>query len=271
MSSFNEAQFQRYSRQLILREVGGEGQRKLQQAKVLVIGAGGLGSAAAFYLAAAGVGRLGIVDPDAVELSNLQRQILHATADLGKPKVDSARRALTALNPDTEVMPHPVRLNPENIAEVIAAYDLAIDGTDNFPARYLINDACVLARKPLSHGSVLGFEGQAMTILPGQGPCYRCLYEQSPPPGLAPSCQEAGVLGAVPGVIGLVQATEAIKWILGKGKLLVGRLLLYNALEMEFRQVKVRRRADCPVCGEHPIITELTDYEQCCSTRPRSC
>jgi len=259
MPDFTDDQLQRYSRQLILAEVGGEGQRRLQQAKVLVIGAGGLGSPAALYLAAAGVGHIGIVDSDAVELSNLQRQLLHTTADVGTAKVDSARRTLIALNPETEVLTYPLRLTSQNILGVIADYDIVVDATDNHPARFLINDACVLSRKPFAHGSVLRFEGQVMTILPGEGPCYRCLFEQPPPPGLLPSCQEAGVLGAVPGVIGTIQATEVIKWVLGKGKLLVGRLLIYDALNLEFRQVAVPRNPDCPVCGERPSITELTD------------
>lgn len=262
-SAFTEEQIKRYSRHIILQQVGGKGQRKLLASKVLLIGAGGLGSPAALYLAAAGVGTIGLVDYDTVDLSNLQRQILHRTADLGRPKIDSATDTIRALNPDVKVVPYPVRLSSENILDIIADYDVVVDGTDNFPTRYLVNDACVMKGKPNVHGSIFLFEGQATTFLPGKG-CYRCLYPAPPPPGMVPSCQEAGVLGVLPGIVGSIQAVEAIKLILGIGESLAGRLLLFDALSMEFRQLKIRRSPNCPVCGEHPTVTQLIDYEEFC-------
>jgi len=264
MSGFTEQQIERYSRHIILSEVGGAGQRKLLEARVLVVGAGGLGSPVGLYLAAAGVGTIGVVDSDVVDLSNLQRQVLHCTSDLGRSKCISAREKMEAVNPDIRVIAHELRLTSENILGIIADYDIVADGSDNFPTRYLVNDACVMAGKPLCHAGILRFEGQATTILPNQGPCYRCLYPEPPPPGLVPSCQQAGVLGATAGVAGLIQATEVLKLILGTGQPLVGRLLLYNGLEMAFREVRVRRHPGCAICGDQPTITELIDYEQFC-------
>ncbi len=261
---FSEEQIKRYSRHIILPEVGGRGQKKLLQSSVFLVGAGGLGCPAAYYLAAAGVGKLGIADGDDVDHSNLQRQILHSTKDVGYPKALSAKATLEALNPDVEVVPFMHRLNSENIMDIIKDYDVILDGSDNFPTRYLVNDACVLLKKPLSHGSIFRFEGQVTTILPGEGPCYRCLFETPPPPGMVPSCQEAGVLGVLPGVIGVIQATEVVKLLLGKGQLLKGQLLLYNAFTMEFKKVKIRRNPQCPVCGENPTIKELVDYQEFC-------
>ena len=259
--NFNEDQIHRYSRHILLKEVGGVGQQKLLDSRVLMVGAGGLGSPVGYYLAAAGVGTLGLVDDDLVELSNLQRQIAHSTATLGQPKVESAKGTFEGLNPDCKVVEHKFRLNRENILDLFGQYDMVVDGTDNFPTRYLINDACVLAGKPLVSGAVLKFEGQVTTILPGEGHCYRCLFEEMPPAGLVPSCQEAGVLGVIPGVIGGLQATEVLKYLLGIGELLVNELLIYEALPMKFRKVKVPRNPNCPVCGENPTITELGDYE----------
>jgi len=256
-------QVRRYSRHLILPEVGGSGQRKLLASKVAVVGAGGLGSPAALYLAAAGVGTLGIVDFDTVDLSNLQRQILHHGRDVGRPKVESAVDTLRDINPDVRVVPHRVVLSSENAREILAPYDVVVNGSDNFPTRYLVNDACVLLRKPLVDGSVFKFEGQATVYLPGQG-CYRCLYPAPPPPGLVPSCAEAGVLGALCGVIACIQGIETLKLLLGLGDPLAGRLLFFDALAMEFREVKTRRDPACPVCGEHPSVTELIDYHQFC-------
>lgn len=261
---FSEEQIKRYSRHIILPEVGGRGQKKLLKSKVFLVGAGGLGCPAAYYLAAAGVGKLGIVDNDDVDHSNLQRQILHSSKDVGYPKALSAKATLEALNPDVEVVPYMQRLTSENILETIKDYDVILDGSDNFPTRYLVNDACVILKKPLSHGSIFKFEGQVTTILPGEGPCYRCLFETPPPPDMVPSCQEAGVLGVLPGVIGVIQATEVIKLLLGKGQILKGQLLLYNALNMEFRRVKIRRNPNCPVCGDKPTIKELIDYQEFC-------
>jgi adenylyltransferase/sulfurtransferase len=259
-----EDQIERYSRQIILPDVGGKGQGKLLAAKVLIIGAGGLGSPAALYLAAAGVGKIGIVDFDKVELSNLQRQILHATKDVGRAKVESAKERLDEINQDVEVIPYNIRLTSENILDVIEHYDIVVDGSDNFPTRYLVNDACVLFKKPFSHGGILRFVGQAITILPGNSPCYRCLFPEPPPPGLVPSCQEAGILGAVAGVIGTIQANEVLKYVLGIGDLLTGRLLIFNALDSSSRQVKVPKDPKCPVCGANPTVTKLIDYEQFC-------
>jgi adenylyltransferase/sulfurtransferase len=262
---WTKEQVERYSRHIILPEVGGKGQKKINEAKVFLVGAGGLGSPAGLYLAAAGVGTIGICDADAVELSNLQRQILHRTEDVNRPKVMSAKRTMEALNPDTKVVPYQTRLTSENIMDLIKDYDIVVDGSDNFPTRYLVNDACVFARKPLVSGAVFRFDGQATTIVPYETPCYRCLFENPPPPGMVPSCQEAGILGSVVGVIGTIQATEVLKLILGKGNGLKGKLLLFDAIDMDFRKVKVRRNPQCPVCGENPTITELIDYEQFCS------
>ena len=267
MSQLSEDQIERYSRHIMLPEVGGKGQRRLLAAKVLLVGAGGLGSPAGLYLAAAGVGTIGVVDSDVVELSNLQRQVLHSTADLGRPKCLSAKEAMEGINPDVRVIPHDQRLTARNVLDVIADYDIVLDGSDNFPTRYLVSDACVLAGKPNVYGSILRFEGQATTILPRRGPCYRCIYPEPPPPGTVPSCQEAGVLGVTAGIVGLIQATEVVKIILGAGDLLVGRLLLYNGLNLTFRELSVRRRSDCALCGENPTITELADYEEFCSVR----
>lgn len=264
MLGFTDEQIYRYSRHIILPDVGGKGQKQLLKARVLLIGAGGLGSPTAMYLAAAGVGTLGIVDFDRVDLSNLQRQLLHRTADVGRPKLDSAADTLNALNPEVKVVKHPVVLDSTNVMELIAQYDIIVNGTDNFPTRYLVNDACVFAGKPLVDGSIFMFEGQATVFDARRGPCYRCLFPSPPPPGEVPSCQEAGVLGVLPGIIGSIQAIETIKLILGKGDSLVGRLLLFDALAMEFRELKVEKDPNCPVCGEHPTITELIDYEQFC-------
>lgn len=261
---FSEEQIKRYSRHIILSEVGGRGQKKLLNSKVFLVGAGGLGSPAAFYLAAAGVGKLGIVDNDDVDHSNLQRQILHSSKDVGFPKALSAKATLEALNPDVEVIPYMQRLTSENIMDIIKDYDVILDGSDNFPTRYLVNDACVLMGKSLSHGSIFKFEGQVTTIVPGETPCYRCLFETPPPADMVPSCQEAGVLGVLPGVIGCIQATEVVKLLLGKGELLKGKLLLYNALTMEFTKVRIRKNPNCPVCGENPTIKELIDYQEFC-------
>jgi molybdopterin/thiamine biosynthesis adenylyltransferase len=264
MSEFTEEQINRYSRHIILPEVGGKGQKKLLESKVFLVGAGGLGSPAAFYLAAAGIGKIGISDNDDVDFSNLQRQILHSTKDVGRPKVQSAKETIADLNPDVEVVPYIERLNSENIIDIIKDYDVILDGSDNFPTRYLVNDACVMLGKPLSHGSIFRFDGQATTILPGQGPCYRCLYETPPPPDLVPSCQEAGVLGVIAGIIGVIQATEVIKLVLGKGNILNGKLLLYDSLNMDFKKLNIQRNPACPMCGENPTIKELIDYEEFC-------
>ncbi|GBE03946.1 putative adenylyltransferase/sulfurtransferase MoeZ [bacterium BMS3Abin09] len=263
---FSEEQLMRYSRHIILPEVGGKGQKKISNAKVLMIGAGGLGCPVGYYLAAAGVGTIGIVDNDEVELSNLQRQIAHSMNTLGVNKADSAKKTFEALNTDVNVIAIKERINSENILDLMKDYDIVVDGTDNFPTRYLINDACVMLNKPLVSGAILRFEGQVTTIIPGQGHCYRCLFEEPPPAGLVPSCQEAGVLGVLPGVIGALQATEVLKLIIGKGKPLMNQLLIYDALGVDFRKVKVPKNRDCPVCGENPTITNLTDLpEEYCS------
>jgi adenylyltransferase/sulfurtransferase len=264
LPALSHAEVNRYSRHLIMPEVGVDGQRRLKAASVLCIGAGGLGSPAALYLAAAGVGRIGLVDFDVVDFSNLQRQIIHATADVGRPKLASATERLQALNPEVAIERHEARLTSENALDLFAGYDVILDGTDNFPTRYLVNDACVLLRKPNAYGSIFRFEGQASVFALENGPCYRCLYPEPPPPGLVPSCAEGGVLGVLPGIIGTIQATEAIKLILGVGSALVGRLLLYDALHMRFRELKLRRNPECPVCGDRPTIRELVDYEQFC-------
>jgi len=264
---FTADQLQRYSRHFILPEVGEAGQAKLLDAKVLLIGAGGLGSPSAYYLAAAGVGTLGIVDMDVVDMSNLQRQILHTNDRVGMPKVESARQTLTALNPDIKVIGYQERVSSENIMQLIRDYDVIVDGCDNFPTRYLVNDACVIADKPNVHGSIFQFEGQATVFAPHRGPCYRCLFPEPPPPGAAPSCQEAGVLGVLPGLVGCVQALETIKLILGVGRPLIGRMVYFDTLSMELRVHKLRRDPECPMCGEHPTITELIDYEEFCGLR----
>ncbi|MCH8089233.1 MAG: molybdopterin-synthase adenylyltransferase MoeB [Chloroflexi bacterium] len=261
--AFTKEQVQRYSRHLIMPQVGSKGQRKLLEAKVLLIGAGGLGSPTALYLCAAGVGTLGIVDFDVVELTNLQRQILHHSYDIGRLKVDSAADTLNDINPDVKVVKHNVRLSSQNIMEIIEDYDIVVDGSDNFPTRYLVNDACVMVKKPNVHGSIFLFEGQASVFTHDKG-CYRCLYPDPPPPGMVPSCAEAGVLGVLPGIVGSIQAVETIKLILGLGEPLTGRLLLFDALDMDFRQVKIRRDPGCPVCGDNPTVTELIDYEAFC-------
>ena len=258
----------RYSRHLILPEVGEEGQRKLKAARVLCVGTGGLGSPLALYLAAAGVGTLGLVDFDVVDASNLQRQIIHSTADIGRKKLDSAAEKLKALNPDVNVVKHDTMLSSANALDILKDYDVIADGTDNFPTRYLVNDACVLLGKPNAYGSIFRFEGQASVFATKDGPCYRCLYPEPPPPGLVPSCAEGGVLGILPGLIGVIQATETIKLILGKGSTLAGRLLLVDALTMSFRELKLRKNPECPVCGEHPTVTKLIDYQQFCGIAP---
>lgn len=264
---FTPEQVERYSRHFILPEVGEPGQAKLLSSRVLLVGAGGLGSPAAYYLAAAGVGTLGIVDNDVVDMSNLQRQILHNNDRIGEPKTESAKLTINALNPDVHVIPYQQRLTSANILQIIKDYDVVVDGCDNFPTRYLVNDACVIAKKPNVHGSIFQFEGQASVFYPGRGPCYRCLYPEPPPPGMAPSCQEAGVLGVLPGLIGVIQALETIKLILGKGDLLVGKLLCVNTLTMEIRTLKLQADPECPVCGQNPTIRQLVDYEEFCGVR----
>jgi len=258
----------RFNRHIILPQVGLEGQEKLKQAKVLCIGTGGLGSPIALYLSAAGVGTLGLVDFDVVDDSNLQRQIAHSTADIGRPKVESARDKLLGINPHLKVNLHGDGVRRDNVRAMVRDYDLVVDGTDNFPTRYLVNDACVLEGKPLIYASIFQFEGQATVFNYQNGPCYRCLYPEPPPPGLVPSCAEGGVLGVLPGVIGVIQATEAIKIILGKGSSLSGRLLLYDAMDMKFREVKLRHDPACPACGDHPSISDVTEYEQFCGLPP---
>jgi adenylyltransferase/sulfurtransferase len=265
----NNDEIRRYSRHLILPEVGLAGQKKIKGASVLCIGAGGLGSPIAMYLAAAGIGKLGIVDFDTVNYSNLQRQILHTDADVGRPKAQSAKETIHGINPHCEVIIHNTRITSENALDLIRPYDIVVDGTDNFPTRYLTNDACVLLKKPNVYGSIFRFEGQASVFAPHLGgPCYRCLYPEPPPPGMVPSCAEGGVLGVLPGIIGCIQATEILKLAIGRGSSLVGRLLLFNALDMKFRELKLRRDPACPVCGEHPTIKELIDYETFCGIVP---
>jgi adenylyltransferase/sulfurtransferase len=260
----------RYSRHLILPEVGMEGQQRLKAARVLCVGTGGLGSPLAFYLAAAGIGTLGLVDFDVVDASNLQRQIIHSTKDIGRKKLDSAEEKLKALNPALNVVKHDTMLTSANAMEILKDYDIVADGTDNFPTRYLVNDACVLLGKPNVYGSIFRFEGQASVFATENGPCYRCLYPEPPPPGLVPSCAEGGVLGILPGLVGVIQATEAIKLILGKGEPLIGRLLLVDALSMRFRELKLRKNPECPVCGPNPTVTALIDYEHFCGIEPES-
>src|SRR5688572_15666992 len=258
-------QIRRYSRHLILPEVGLAGQKKICSTSVLCIGAGGLGSPIGMYLAAAGIRKIGIVDFDTVDFSNLQRQILHTTKDVGRSKAESAKETINQLNPDVEVVIHNTRITSENALDIIRQYDIVVDGTDNFPTRYLTNDACVLLKKPNAYGSIFRFEGQASVFAPHLGgPCYRCLYPEPPPPGMVPSCAEGGVLGVLPGIIGCIQAAEILKLALGKGSSLIGRLLLFNALDMKFRELKLRRDPECPLCGENPTLTRLIDYEQFC-------
>lgn len=264
---FSNEQLRRYSRHLMLPEIGVDGQKKIAGSRVLCIGAGGLGSPACLYLAAAGIGNLGIIDSDTVELSNLQRQVLHSTGNAGRLKVTSAHERISGLNPDVRVTAYPVRLTSRNAFEILGSYDVIVDGTDNFPTRYLANDACVLLRKPYVYGAVYRFEGQASLLGPAvDGPCYRCLFPEPPPAGAAPSCAEAGVLGVLPGIVGLIQATEALKHILQVGKSLAGRLLLFDALAMTFREVRVKRDPHCPICGENPVISDLVDYDNFCKT-----
>ncbi|HLV96939.1 MAG TPA: molybdopterin-synthase adenylyltransferase MoeB [Candidatus Acidoferrales bacterium] len=257
----------RYSRHLIMPEVGMDGQLKLKRAKVLCIGTGGLGAPLGLYLAAAGVGRIGLVDFDKVDLTNLQRQILFSTTDVGRPKIEAAAARLRGLNPDIQIEPHETRLTSENALDLFRDYDIIVDGTDNFPTRYLVNDACILLGKPNVYGSIFRFEGQVSIFGYSGGPCYRCLYPEPPPPGLVPSCAEGGVLGVLPGIVGALQAAEAIKLILGKGESLVGRLLLFDALAMRFRELKLRKNPECPVCGNHPTVTKLIDYAEFCGIR----
>jgi sulfur-carrier protein adenylyltransferase/sulfurtransferase len=266
-ATLNNEEILRYSRHLIMPEVGMEGQQKLKAARVLCIGAGGLGSPLALYLTAAGVGTLGIVDFDVVDFTNLQRQIIHSTADVGRKKLDSAAEKLKAINPFVNVKKIETRLSSENALELFREFDIIADGTDNFPTRYLVNDACVLTGKPNVYGSIFRFEGQASVFATEEGPCYRCLYPEPPPPGLVPSCAEGGVLGILPGLVGVMQATEVIKLILGAGEPLIGRLLLIDALAMKFRELKLRKNPDCPACGTHPTITKLIDYNEFCGIR----
>src|ERR1700743_2480523 len=261
----NHDEIRRYSRHLILPEVGMAGQKKVRGASGLCIGAGGLGSPIAMYLAAAGIGKLGIVDFDIVDYSNLQRQILHTDADVGRSKAESAKETINGINPNVEVVTHNTRISSENALDLVRPYDIVVDGTDNFPTRYLTNDACVLLKKPNVYGSIFRFEGQASVFAPHLGgPCYRCLYPEPPPPGMVPSCAEGGVLGVLPGIVGCIQATEILKLAIGKGTPLIGRLLLFNALDMKFRELKLRRDPKCPICGDHPTIKELIDYEMFC-------
>ena len=260
--AFTNEQLERYSRHIILQEVSVKGQKKLLNASVLIIGAGGLGAPAALYLAAAGVGTIGIVDADEVDLSNLQRQVIHTTNDVGKAKVKSAAETMEAINPDVTVKTYRTFVDSTNIMDLIKDYDFIIDGTDNFPAKFLINDACVMAGKPFSHAGIIRFKGQLMTYVPGEGPCYRCVFKNPPPKDAVPTCKQAGVIGAMGGVIGSLQAMEAIKYIIGKGELLTGKLLTYDALKMEFHTIKLPKDHHCAVCGDEPTITELIDYEQ---------
>ena len=262
MINFTEEQLERYSRHILLKNVGIEGQSRIMQSKILIIGAGGLGAPAAFYLAAAGIGIIGIVDPDRVELSNLQRQIIHFTNDLNKPKVISASEKIKVLNPDVEVKLYQERVTSANIKEIINGYDFVIDGTDNFAAKFLINDACVMQNIPFSHGGILRFTGQTMTIIPYKSACYRCVFSVPPPPNAVPTCSQAGVLGAIAGMLGTIQAAEAIKYVAGIGEPLINSLLTFDALDMNFRKIKINRRTNCQVCGENPLITQLHDEEQ---------
>ena len=264
MIEFTDEQIERYSRHIILPEVGGAGQQKMLEAKILLLGAGGLGSPAAYYLAAAGIGNLGIVDFDQVDLSNLQRQIIHSTERIGMLKTESAKKTIQALNPDVNVTLYNEKIDSSNIISIIKDYDYIVDGSDNFPTRYLVNDACVMENKTLIHGSIYRFEGQVTVFKPNSGPCYRCLYPEPPPPGMSPNCQEGGVLGVLAGIIGNLQVVEVLKLILGIGEPLVGKLLIYDALKTEFRNLNLRKDASCPLCGEEPTIKELIDYEEFC-------
>jgi molybdopterin/thiamine biosynthesis adenylyltransferase len=257
----SEEQVARYSRHILLPEVGGKGQHKIGEAKVLIVGAGGLGSPVALYLAAAGVGTIGLIDADVVDLSNLQRQVIHQTDDIGRPKVDSAKTKILALNPHVAVKTHDTRLSADNALDIIDGYDIVVDGVDNFPTKFLINDACFFRKKPLVHGGILRFDGRVFTILPGKSACYRCVFKQPPPPGLIASCQEAGVIGALAGVIGTIQATEVLKLILGRGRLLTDRLLDYDARLTRFREIRITKNPKCPLCGERPEITRLFEHE----------
>ncbi len=259
--NLTEEQIERYSRHIILKDVGGKGQEKLLQSKVLIIGTGGLGAPAALYLAAAGVGTLGLVDGDKVDITNLQRQVIHFTPDIGRPKVTSAKEKIEKINPDVTVRTHECLVTSENILDLIQEYDFILDGTDNFPAKFLINDACVMVKKPFSHGGILRFDGQTMTHTPGNA-CYRCVFHSPPPPNAVPSCSQAGILGAVAGMLGTIQAAEALKFATGVGDLLVNRLLIFNAKTMRYRTAAIKRNPKCPVCGDHPVITELKEYEQ---------
>jgi len=267
--SLSNDEILRYSRHLIMPEVGMEGQLKLKNAKILLVGTGGLGAPLGLYLSAAGVGRIGLVDFDVVDFTNLQRQVIHGTKDVGRKKLDSAADRMKDINPNVQIDRYEVALSSENALDILSGYDIIIDGTDNFPTRYLVNDACVILKKPNVYGSIFRFEGQASIFAYPGGPCYRCLYPEPPPPGLVPSCAEGGVLGILPGTIGLIQATEAVKLILGVGEPLVGRLVLYDALAMKFRELKLRRNPECPVCGDHPTITRLIDYQQFCGITPQ--
>ena len=264
MIEFTDEQIERYSRHIILPEVGGAGQQKMLEARILLLGAGGLGSPAAYYLAAAGIGNLGIVDFDQVDLSNLQRQIIHSTERIGMLKTESAKKTIQALNPDVNVTLYSEKIDSSNILSIIKDYDYVVDGSDNFPTRYLVNDACVMENKTLIHGSIYRFEGQVTVFKPNSGPCYRCLYPEPPPPGMSPNCQEGGVLGVLAGIVGNLQVVEVLKLILGIGEPLVGKLLIYDALKTEFRNLNLRKDASCPLCGEEPTIKELIDYEEFC-------
>ena len=261
MFDFTEEQIERYSRHILLKDVGVEGQEKIMSASVLVVGAGGLGAPVALYLAAAGIGRIGIVDADEVDLSNLQRQVIHFTKDVGTPKVESARRKMEAINPDVKVETFHKFMDSSNALDIIKDYDFVVDGTDNFPVKFLINDACVMAGKPFSHGGILRFQGQTFTHLPGTA-CYRCMFKEPPPAGAVPTCSQAGVLGAIAGMLGTIQAAEVLKYFTGVGELLTNRLLTFDAKTMQFRTIPVTQRASCPICGEHPTIDHLIDYEQ---------
>jgi molybdopterin/thiamine biosynthesis adenylyltransferase len=269
--SLTETQIERYSRHIILPEVGGKGQEKLLAGKVLLVGAGGLGSPAGLYLAAAGVGTIGVIDADVVDLTNLQRQVIHFSADLNTPKVESAAAKMRAINPDVNVVTYHKRLTAENALEILADYDFVIDGTDNFPSKFLVADACHFAGKPYSHAGILRFDGQLMTVKPGESACYRCVFNAPPPAGAVPSCSQAGVLGVLAGVVGTLQATEAAKYLLGQGELLTDSLLVYNALKASFRKVALKRRSDCPLCGSEPTITELKDEEQAVCDLSKGC
>ena len=261
MFDYTEEELTRYSRHILLKDVGVEGQEKIREAKVLVIGAGGLGAPVAIYLAAAGIGTIGIVDGDVVDLSNLQRQIIHTTPDVGRPKVQSAKETMQAINPSVKVVAYQDFLRADNALDIIRDYDFVVDGTDNFPVKFLINDACVMAGKPFNHGGILRFEGQTFTYVPGHA-CYRCMFKTPPPPNAVPTCSQAGVLGAIAGMLGTIQAAETLKYFIGVGELLTDKLLTFNAKTMDFRKINVKRRESCPLCGTNPTVTELIDYEQ---------